>query len=47
MAAHPNALRSRLVLAIVGIALPLRLLPLPPSRTLTGRSAAVRLMRDL
>jgi hypothetical protein len=43
----PRSLRPSLVLAVVGIALPLGLLPASPSRALTGRGTAVHLMRDL
>jgi hypothetical protein len=47
MALRPRALRPGLVLAVVGNALPLALLPASPSRGLTVRNTAVRLMRDL
>jgi hypothetical protein len=47
MALNPRALRPRLVLAIVSIVLPLGPLPASPARTLTGRFAAVHLVRDL
>jgi hypothetical protein len=47
MASNPRALRTRLVLAVVGIALPLGPLPTSPARALTGRCTAVLLIRDL
>ena len=47
MALSPRALGPRLVLAVVGVALPLGPLPTSPSRSLTGRSTAVLLSRDL
>jgi len=47
MALSPRPLGPGLVLAVVGVALPLGLLPASPSRALTGRSTAVNLMRDL
>jgi hypothetical protein len=47
MALNPRALRPRLVLAVVGIALSLGPLPTSPARLLTGRCTAVHLIRDL
>ena len=44
MALHPGARRPGLGVAVVGIALPLGLLPASPSDALTGRSTAVHLM---